>query len=66
MDDLVEYTGYTKDEILALAGKIARKIGAEVVTASQRALLAVKKKYDTGKYFHVSLDDIDPVIPGLL
>ena len=66
MDDLVEYTGYTKDEILAVACKIAEKIGAEVVTASQRALLAVKKKYDTGKYFHVSLDDIDPVIPGLL
>ena len=62
----MEYTGYTKDEIFVVACKIAEKIGAEVVTASQRALLAVKKKYDTGKHFHVSVDMIDPVIADLL
>lgn len=65
-EDLVEYTGYAKNDIYTVASKIAERIGAEVVTASQRELLAVKKKYDTRKYFHVSTDVIDPEIDHLL
>lgn len=65
-DSLLEYTGYTKEEILGVGRKIAEVIGEEVVTASQRQLVACKKKFDCGRYYHVSLDMIDPGINGTM
>jgi hypothetical protein len=59
MDGIKDYTKFSKKEIEFISSKIEEKIGEEVVTASQRALLAVKKKYGTVKYFHVSSDVID-------
>jgi hypothetical protein len=59
MDQILNYSKYSKKEIETTTFKISEKIGEEVVTASQRTLLAVKKKYGTVKYFHVSSDVIE-------
>jgi len=62
----LKYTGYTKDEVFAVCERIIDSIGQEVVTASDRRLVAVKRKFDSRKYFHVSSEFIDPEIRDLL
>jgi len=51
---ILEYTGYSMEEIMDCAAVIARKIGEEPVTASRRQLVAVKRKFDNRKYQYVS------------
>lgn len=51
---LVTYTGFSREEIAACAQKITAILGQEVVTVSQRTLVAVKRKYDQRKYLHVA------------
>lgn len=53
---LLEYTGFTKLEIIDCAGNIAVKVSEEPVTASRRQLVAVKRKYDNKKYLNVSTE----------
>jgi len=65
-ESLLKYTGYTKDEVFAVCERIIDSIGQEVVTASDRRLVAVKRKFDSRKYFHVSSEFIDPEIRDLL
>mmetsp|Transcript_21524 Transcript_21524/g.33180 ORF Transcript_21524/g.33180 Transcript_21524/m.33180 type:complete len:502 (+) Transcript_21524:228-1733(+) len=57
---LSEYTGYSANQIIDCAEVIAVKVGEEVVTASRRQLIAVKKKYDHSKYHHVSSEFGEP------
>jgi len=64
-DSLVQYTGYEKKEILRVCDQIASNIGQQVVTASERQLIAVKRKFDSRKYYYVSTDLIDPEINDL-
>ena len=66
MDHIINYSKFSRKEIDSTTLKIAEKIGEEVVTASQRALLAVKKKYGTVKYFHVSSDAIDSKLRNII
>jgi G2/mitotic-specific cyclin-B, other len=56
---LLEYTGFSKAEILEVANKIVDRVGEEIVTASARELVAVKRKYEDKKYGAVS-DFINP------
>jgi len=51
---LLEYTGFTRREIIVCAEIIAKKVSEEPVTASKRQLVAVKRKYDNKKYLNVS------------
>ena len=51
---LLEYTGYSRYDIIDCATHIAKKVSEEPVTASNRELIAVKRKYDSKKYLHVS------------
>lgn len=51
---LLEYTGFTRREIILCAEIVAHKVAEEPVTASKRQLVAVKKKYDNKKYLNVS------------
>jgi len=61
-DLLVEYTGYEKKEIFKICEQIASNIGKEVVTASERQLIAVKRKFNSRKFYYVSTDLIAPEI----
>jgi hypothetical protein len=65
-DTLLEYTGYTKGEIYDVANKIADVLKEEVVTASQRQLLACKKKFDCGQHHHVSTEIDGPDIDDIM
>jgi len=51
---ILEYTGFSKEELYKCAVLIARKVGEEPVTASRRQLVAVKRKYDSSRYENVS------------
>lgn len=51
---LLEYTGYSRYDIIDCATHIAKKVSEEPVTASNRELIAVKRKYDSKKYLNVS------------
>lgn len=62
---LLEYTGFTKLEIIECATKIAQHVEVETVTASRRQLVAVKRKYDNKKYLNVSTEIELPEIPSL-
>jgi len=62
---LLEYTGFSKSDILECAAVIARKVGEEPVTASRRQLVAVKRKYDNRKYFHVSSNFAQPSVQNI-
>lgn len=61
---LLEYTGFTKLEIIDCAAKVAKKVAEETVTASKRQLVAVKRKYDNKKYLNVSTEIGLPSIPS--
>mmetsp|Transcript_13562 Transcript_13562/g.20173 ORF Transcript_13562/g.20173 Transcript_13562/m.20173 type:complete len:186 (+) Transcript_13562:1494-2051(+) len=60
---LLEYTGFRKRDISECAKLIATKVALEPVTASNRQLVAVKKKYDSRKYSNVSRDYDLPEMP---
>mmetsp|Transcript_8043 Transcript_8043/g.11589 ORF Transcript_8043/g.11589 Transcript_8043/m.11589 type:complete len:498 (+) Transcript_8043:165-1658(+) len=62
---LIEYTGYTANKILHCARIIAVKVGEEVVTASRRQLIAVKRKYDNAKYHNVSSELEEPDVDDI-
>ena len=51
---LLEYTEFDVEEIRECARLIAEKVAEEPITASQRKLGAVKKKYDNRRYMRVS------------
>jgi cyclin B len=61
---LLEYTGLSKNFLYDRAKEISRKIAEEPVTASNRELLAVKKKYDQRKYLFVSTEYDLPTMPS--
>ena len=63
---LLEYTGFSANEILDCASIIARKVAEEPVTASNRLLVALKKKYDHRKHMSVSTSVKDPCAHTLL
>lgn len=56
---LLKYTGYTKDEIYGCAKVVASKISEMRVTATNRSLVAVKKKYDN-EHLHFVSTEFDP------
>jgi G2/mitotic-specific cyclin-B, other len=47
---LLEYTGFTKAQVFEVAEKIVDRVGEEIVTASARELIAVKRKYEGRKF----------------
>mmetsp|Transcript_6726 Transcript_6726/g.7297 ORF Transcript_6726/g.7297 Transcript_6726/m.7297 type:complete len:478 (+) Transcript_6726:159-1592(+) len=51
---LIEYTGFSRFQIIDCAELVSKKVAEETVTASRRQLLAVKRKYDNKKYLNVS------------
>eukprot|EP00587_Corethron_hystrix_P004254 CAMPEP_0113315454 /NCGR_PEP_ID=MMETSP0010_2-20120614/11116_1 /TAXON_ID=216773 ORGANISM="Corethron hystrix, Strain 308" /NCGR_SAMPLE_ID=MMETSP0010_2 /ASSEMBLY_ACC=CAM_ASM_000155 /LENGTH=401 /DNA_ID=CAMNT_0000171959 /DNA_START=257 /DNA_END=1462 /DNA_ORIENTATION=+ /assembly_acc=CAM_ASM_000155 len=51
---LLEYSGYSKEEIFKCVSLIAKKVAEEPVTASRRELVAVKRKYDSSKFECIS------------
>lgn len=63
---LLEYTGFSANDILDCASIIARKVAEEPVTASNRLLIALKKKYDHRKHMSVSTSVKDPCAHTLL
>jgi cyclin B len=65
-DVLLQYTGYSKDAIFEVAERIVENIGVEPVSASQRPLVSVKKKFAHRNFFSVSNQIIDPEIDDLL
>jgi len=60
---LIEYTGLSKNFLYDRAIEISRKIAEEPVTASNRELVAVKKKYDQRKFLFVSTQYELPTMP---
>jgi len=51
---LLDYTGFRLRDISLCAALIAKKISEEPVTASKRQLAAVKRKYESRKFLHIS------------
>jgi hypothetical protein len=64
---LLEYTGFGSDEIKECAEGMADKVGGDdTVASNRRHLVAVKKKYDTRKYQHISTEFENPEVEHLL
>ena len=63
---LLEYTGFDKKRIYKIAKIIAGKVAEEPITASNRELIAVKKKYDNRKYSYISTEYDLPSMPRSL
>ncbi len=63
---LLEFTGFDKERIYHIAKIIAEKVAEEPITASNRQLIAVKKKYDDDKYSFISTQYDLPSIPRSL
>jgi len=62
---LLKYTGFTKAQIIEVAEKIVDCIGGEIITASSRELVAVKRKY-SGKKLGVVAAFRNPEISDLI
>jgi len=61
-DLLLEYTGFEIPILLEIASLVAQRVVEEPVTASRRQLVAVKRKYDSRKYGHVSTSFPEPKV----
>jgi hypothetical protein len=62
---LLEYTGFDRIDLILCAEHIAEKVAVEPVTASNRHLIAVKKKYNTSKFLNISGDYSLPTLSGM-
>lgn len=62
---LLEYTGFNRVDLILCAEHIAEKVAVEPVTASNRHLIAVKKKYNTAKFLNISGDYSLPTLSGM-
>mmetsp|Transcript_15905 Transcript_15905/g.23710 ORF Transcript_15905/g.23710 Transcript_15905/m.23710 type:complete len:489 (-) Transcript_15905:227-1693(-) len=60
---VLEYTGFSRTVLYDCAKEIAKKVAEEPVTASNRELLAVKKKYDQRKFLFISSEYALPTLP---
>jgi hypothetical protein len=58
--ELLDYTGYSRDLILSTADFVATKVGESVKTKADRVLVAVRRKYSSGRYCHVSSYFVSP------
>jgi len=64
---LLDYTGFHVDEIKECAAGIADKVGGDdTVASNRRHLVAVKRKYDSRRYNHVSTEFENPEVEHLL
>ena len=61
---VLEYTGFSRTALYDCAKEIAKKVAEEPVTASNRELLAVKKKYDQKKFLFISSEFSLPTLPS--
>jgi hypothetical protein len=62
---LLEYTGFDRLDLIRCAEHIAEKVALEPVTASNRQLIAVKKKYNSAKFLSISADYDLPSLQGM-
>ncbi|GAX11089.1 cyclin A [Fistulifera solaris] len=62
---LLEYTGFTAEEILDVSSLIVNKLSKSVVLASKRQLYAVKEKYSHPDYMSIAVDIDPPEIASL-
>lgn len=62
---LLEYTGFETSAIKECATIICEKLDEEVMTASRRELVAVKRKYDSTKYQSISTEVVNPDVSDL-
>lgn len=51
---------------MEVAEVIADKISQEIISASQRQLIAVKRKYGSKKFHHVSTHFINPELADIV
>lgn len=64
---LLDYTGFDAEEIRECSQLIVEKVREEGTgTSSRRNLVAVKRKYESRKYHHISSEFEDPVMDYLL
>jgi hypothetical protein len=57
---LLDYTGFPVSAIKECAEHIVDKVDEEVITASGRELVAVKRKFDNTKYENISTEIRNP------
>jgi hypothetical protein len=64
---LLDYTGFDIAKIKECAEGMAEKVGGDdTVASNRRHLVAVKRKYDTRKYQHISTEFENPEVEHLL
>lgn len=61
-DELLDFTGYTAEQLRPCCHQIANHINRSPTTASKRQLNAVKKKFASPKYLEISNELVAPIL----
>ena len=64
-DVLLNYTTFDEESILLAAKMMAGKVSEEVVTTSNRVLLAVKRKYEFARFACISSGFAPPSVDDI-